>query len=258
MSDKKEKQFSRRDFLKTTGAATGGIIGGSLIGGFIGSGWASNDNEIVGSSEDTSGGDNASSNDNFAEARMFFSRQEDFDVLVAATETIFPEDDNGPGAIALGVPFFIDRQLAGNWGSNARDYMQGPFAEGEDTQGYQSPLTRGEIFLQGIRRIIDESVERFDHAFVELGEDARVEIIAAFEAGEIEMQGVSSSRFFQLLKQATLEGAYCDPLYGGNKNMDGWKMKGYPGSVMSYYNVIDQEEFEEMDQVALKDHMNSH
>lgn len=31
-----EKQFSRRDFLKTTGAATGGIIGGSLLGGFIG------------------------------------------------------------------------------------------------------------------------------------------------------------------------------------------------------------------------------
>lgn len=32
----KEKQFSRRDFLKTTGVATGGIIGGSLLGGLVG------------------------------------------------------------------------------------------------------------------------------------------------------------------------------------------------------------------------------
>ena len=34
--EKDEKVFSRRDFLKTTGAAAGGIAGGALLGGFTG------------------------------------------------------------------------------------------------------------------------------------------------------------------------------------------------------------------------------
>ena len=39
-------------------------------------------------------------------ARVFFGRFEDFIVLATATELIFPEDDNGPGAIGLDVPVF--------------------------------------------------------------------------------------------------------------------------------------------------------
>lgn len=70
-----------------------------------------------------------------------------------ATERIFPEDDFGPGAIGLGVPYFIDNQLAGSYGVNAREYMQAPFDVGEPTQGYQTPLIRQEVFLSGIRKL---------------------------------------------------------------------------------------------------------
>ena len=83
---------------------------------------------------------------------MFFRNEKDFSILSKATERIFPEDDLGPGAIGLDVPYFIDHQLAGNYGSNSKEYMQGPFDVGAPTQGYQSRLTRAEIFRQGIQK----------------------------------------------------------------------------------------------------------
>ena len=87
------------------------------------------------------------------EGFQFFQNQREFDVLSNATERIFPKDDLGPGAIELGVPYFIDRQLAGQYGSNTKEYMQGPFAVGAKTQGYQSRLTRASIFRQGIASV---------------------------------------------------------------------------------------------------------
>lgn len=62
--------------------------------------------------------------------------------------------------------------------------------------------------------------------------------------------------FFQELKQATMEGAYSDPLYGGNKDLEGWKMKEYPGAQMSYGQQIDSEEFvqTDLDMVSLIDY----
>ncbi|UZM99677.1 gluconate 2-dehydrogenase subunit 3 family protein [Lysinibacillus sp. MHQ-1] len=77
------------------------------------------------------------------EILVFYQRQQN---------VFFPEDDLGPGAIGLDVPYFIDHQLAGNYGSNSKEYMQGPFDVGTPTQGYQSRLTRAEIFRQGIQK----------------------------------------------------------------------------------------------------------
>lgn len=65
--------------------------------------------------------------------------QRDFNILSNATERIFPEDDLGPGAKGLDVPYFIDHQLAGQYGSNSKEYMHGPFAEGP-TQGVPKSL----------------------------------------------------------------------------------------------------------------------
>ena len=31
--------------------------------------------------------------------------------------------------------------------------------------------------------------------------------------------------------QATMEGLFADPIYGGNKNKAAWKMIGYPGVI---------------------------
>lgn len=240
----KPKNYSRRDFLKTTGIATGALIGGGLIGGLVGFN-ANNADENA-----TDKGTMNHEMDN-NQAFQFFQNQRDFDVLSNATERIFPKDDLGPGAIDLGVPYFIDRQLAGQYGSNTKEYMQGPFAVGAKTQGYQSRLTRASIFMQGIGKLEEEANNRFEKGFSSLEGEQMDEILTAFQNDEIPMTGVTSAFFFRLLRTATLEGAYADPMYGGNRNMGGWKMKEFPGHQMAYANVIEEEKFQKIEPKSL-------
>ncbi|HLR59087.1 MAG TPA: gluconate 2-dehydrogenase subunit 3 family protein [Pseudogracilibacillus sp.] len=232
---------TRRKFLKNTGIALGGVAGGSLLGGLLVS-QSGNKND--------SGVKESESQDDYSEARMFFTRFEDFVVLEQATERIYPEDDNGPGAIGLGVPYFIDKQLAGKWGVNAKDYRQGPFKDSNPTANTSS-LTRGDIFIIGLRKMNEVSQKKFNETFNKLEAEQQDEILTDFSNGDVKMKGIDSNHFFDLLLSTTLEGAYSDPMYGGNRNMEGWKMKEYPGSVASYTDMIEEKEFVKMDPISL-------
>ncbi|WP_411675152.1 gluconate 2-dehydrogenase subunit 3 family protein [Cohnella faecalis] len=187
---------------------------------------------------------------------MFFS-QEQFAVANAAAERIYPQDDNGPGAKALGVAFFIDHQLAGEWGFNGREYMSPPFYVGEKTQGYQGRLRRRELFEIGLKEIDNYSQTKFSKGFAELAAEQQDEVLKAFESDEVKLTTISASGFFRTLRSATLEGAYSDPLYGGNIDMNGWKMRNYPGNQMSYVSVIDKE-FTKIAPSSLQEHMATH
>src|SRR5262245_21916569 len=61
--------------------------------------------------------------------------------LSAAVDTFIPADELSPSGTDCGVVTFIDRQLAGAWGSGARLYRNGPFHKGKQEQGYQLALT---------------------------------------------------------------------------------------------------------------------
>lgn len=239
--DQSAKQVdpSRRKFIKSTGLVLGGLAGGTVLGGLF-------TNEFQSNKETSEPKEKAPAE----EARMFFTRFEDFVVLEQTTERIYPEDDNGPGAIGLGVPYFIDKQLAGNWGVNAKDYRQGPFQEPDPTADMSS-LTRGDIFIIGLRKINEESQKRFKETFNNIEAEQQDEILTDFAHGDVDMKGIASNRFFDLLRSATLEGAYSDPMYGGNRNMEGWKMKEFPGSVASYADMIEEKEFIRMDPISL-------
>lgn len=263
-----EDTVSRRRFMKNTGMVAGGVVGGSLLGGLLTRQFQSN--EEAQTKSDVA---------DFQEARMFFSRDEDFAILTAATERLFPEDENGPGAIELGVPYFIDKQLAGSWGTNAKEYMRDPFLQNEEvhehqhkdsdqdksgphtsvkpptpTPRYQSRMNRGEVFLVGIRKIEDVSQENFDEKFINLKEEEQDEVLQMFENGDVDIDGIASVTFFNLLLQTTIEGAFADPLYGGNKNMMGWKMKEFPGPRVSYADQVEEEEFIVLEQQSLRDY----
>lgn len=250
MSEEKDKNISRRDFLKTSGIATGTLIGGGLIGGFVGYGMRKTQTAPNTKSK------KAIHNFTSPKGRMFFKNNLEFDILSQATERIFPKDDLGPGAIELGVPYFIDNQLAGNYGSNAREYMQGPFVVGAPTQGYQSSLTRAEAYRLGIAMLEKEAQTRFKKSFVDLEGNQMDEILTSFQKGEVKMTGITSGFFFGMLRAATLQGAYSDPIYSGNNNMDGWRMKGFPGHQMAYLNVIDSKKFQKIEpqSLAVMDH----
>lgn len=226
---------TRRRFIKNTGFAVGGIAGGSLLGGLF-------TNQFS-----TDKGTKPATDENRAqlqEARTFFSRKEDFETLAAVTERIFPEDDQGPGAIELGVPYFIDKQLTGAWGINHDDYTKGPFEpQASDTHGPQEKLNRGEMFLNGLRRMQEISQEKNDEKFINLEGEQQDEILQSFESGDAKVKGMRSDSFFELLRTTTLEGVYADPAYGGNKDMQAWSMIEYPGPRMGWADEIENEDF---------------
>lgn len=247
MADKKEKaDLSRRRFLKNSGYVAGGVVGGGILGSLLGV------NLDGGSEQASAPGEEVQKYNN---ALMYFTKHQDFQTLADATERIYPEDDNGPGAIKLDVPYFIDHQLAGAYGNNSREYMQGPFKKGTAYQGYQTRLKRHEIFMQGIHELEKQSQKEFDTSFTDLEGEQQDDILKKFENDDIDMKAVKSSDFFKLLLSATLAGVYSDPLYGGNADMAGWKMKEYPGSQMSYKNEIEEEDFIEMEPQALNSHL---
>lgn len=232
---------SRRRFMKNSGLVVGGVAGGSLLGGLLTNQFKS-DNSAPAKKEDKKV--------EYSEARMFFERYEDFAVLEQATERILPEGPSGPGAIELGVPYFIDKQMAGRWGANATDYRQGPFLT-TDPPVEQTSLNRGQVIITGIRKMNEESNKRFDVTFDKAEEDQQIEILQDFESSKVALRGVNAGSMFQLLRELTMEGAYSDPLYGGNRNMAGWEMQEFPGAVPSYADVIEDEDFVKKTPVSL-------
>src|SRR5699024_1751854 len=146
------------------------------------------------------------------------------------------------------------KQLAGPFGSNKFDYMKGPVQEVKIASSYQTLMTRGEVIIEGLRKLNDESNKRHETKFPDLEGEQQDELLTAMEAGEIELQGVKSTTFFNLLRQLTIEGVYADPLYGGNKDMMGWKMKEHPGIRAGYSDLIEEEEFQIVQQMSLKDY----
>jgi len=239
--------LSRRKFIKNSGIAVGGLAAGGVIGSVIP--WRKNTE----TSEQQKAGHETKGTKNYNQALMNFTKAE-FAVVDAASERIFPKDDNGPGASELGVAFYIDHQLAGSYGFNARDYMEPPFFHGEDVQGYQGRLKRREIFKIGIRELQNYSHQQFDKGFTKLTEDEQDTVLKDFQEDKVKLATISTSGFFELLRSATLEGLYSDPLYGGNVDMDGWRMKNYPGNVMSYKDIIEKD-FQEIEPSSLQDHM---
>ena len=51
---------------------------------------------------------------------------------------------------------------------------------------------------------------------------------------------IEKTLFFSLLRQNTVEGMFCDPMHGGNIDMVGWQLIGFPGPRMSNYDEVDQ------------------
>lgn len=255
--EKTETTIDRRTFLKQTGLVVGGVIGGGIVGGLIGNAIANPEPQVEVRTETQTVEKVVEKTvvADYGQALQFFS-QEQFEVVQAAMERIFPADENGPGAKDLGAAFFLDHQLASLWGVNGKEYMSGPFYKGEATQGYQSHLTRQEIYIMAIKGIQEWSQKQYGKKFTELTEAQQDEVLTALQKGEVDtFQGYPAASFFSMLRTNTLEGVYSDPLYGGNKDMGGWKMKKYPGSQMSYAQYIEQDGVPEIEPMSLKSHL---
>ena len=159
--------------------------------------------------------------------------------ITAAVARLIPKDELGPGAVEAGVPDFIDNQLAGDYGKATRWYMQGPWANGEATQGYQTRMTPAALYRTAIREI-DEAVDKAHHGalFTKL-EAADQELwLARLEKGDVHLPTADAKTFFTMLLQNTKEGFWSDPIYGGNRDMVGWKLIGFPGARYDHRDFV--------------------
>lgn len=158
----------------------------------------------------------------------------------AIVTRLIPSDETGPGAREAHVTEFIDHQLAGFYGRGQRWYMQGPFSEGTDEQGYQSQYPPAELYRRAITALDGYCRNRFDgRRFAELSAEEQDTILGAMEESEIELEDVPASLFFGLVLENAIEGFFCDPIYGGNRDMTGWKLVGFPGARYDYRDYLD-------------------
>jgi len=154
--------------------------------------------------------------------------------IEAAVARLIPKDELGPGALEAGVPRFIDRQLAGPYGQGDHFNLQRPMPKGTPTQGWQmgSPA---EVYRAAIPQVNRWAADAKGKPLAQLSEAEQDEVLKALEKGEAQLKGaVDAKPFFQLLLQNTLEGFFADPIYGGNRDMAGWRLIGFPGARYDY------------------------
>ena len=160
--------------------------------------------------------------------------------FAAAVDTFIPADEFSPSGSDCGLVVFIDRQLAGAWGSGAKMYRSGPFQKGKPEQGYQLPLTPRQFFAAGIAAANEWSRKSYGKDFDRLAPKEREAALKVLESGKAELPEFNGKQFFEALLTITMEGFFADPIYGGNRNKAGWKMVGYPGLPAVYNNLIDE------------------
>jgi gluconate 2-dehydrogenase gamma chain len=162
----------------------------------------------------------------------------EFELVTAMGETLWPTDELGPGARALGVGYYIDGQLAGGWGNGQRFYLNGPFFTPTDSgHGFQIPMTPAQIYRAFLPAIDQYARTKYGGPYETLDAATQTKLMTDLRAGtpSVALAGstaFTSADFFIMFRQNVLEGMLADPSYGGNREMAGWRYVGFPGNPM--------------------------
>lgn len=221
-------EFSRRTILKATGA-----LGATML-----------PVEITAATQTEAGSPtamppNAMRQQQSPATTYLFFNSDEAAFIEAAVARLIPSDDKWPGAIEAAVPNYIDKQMAGAWGAGERLYRSGPWQQGAPSQGYQLPFTPAELFHTALAAINKELADA-KTPFEEMSAEQQDSYLRQLEAGGKDLGGVPSAEFFAELWEATIEGFFADPVYGGNRDMVAWQMIGFPGAYASYYELVDK------------------
>jgi hypothetical protein len=176
----------------------------------------------------------------------------------ALTARILPGTADDPGAHEAGVVIYIDNMLAYSEGFNESTYREPPYAqlytgdtppdedEGFETvwvsageierYGFQSVLSPREVYRLGVIAVDAYAQSKHEQPFVALNEEQQNTIIEEMVNGDAKQgfEQISAPSFFAVLRRHTAEGMFSDPAYGGNRNMVGWQLIGYPGAQRAY------------------------
>lgn len=167
----------------------------------------------------------------------FFNNNEVI-LMDSLVDLIIPPDELSIGAKEAGCTLFIDRQLSGDFGKATTVYRLGPVVEGLPQQGPQFKDTPAERYRLGLAAIGNVAKKQYQKEFHQLEEEQQIEMLQSIENGTLALPGLNGQAFFAMLIQNVREGFFADPLYGGNKDMAGWKMLGFPGARYDYREEI--------------------
>lgn len=129
--------------------------------------------------------------------------------LEAICARLIPSDAEFPGAKEARAADYIDRSLADFLAPSHKAYVAGLAA----VDAY-AKSSKGAAFT----------------ALPPADQDA---VLTALEKNAATGFTPNSAAFFNLVRNHTLQGTFCDPAYGGNANFVGWDMIGYPGLRMA-------------------------
>lgn len=176
------------------------------------------------------------------EAPLMFFNDREAGFLRAAVDRLIPPDDRWPGAADAGIVTYIDRQLASSWGAGAKMYLAGPWVPDAPTeQGYQLRFTPAELYRIALAETDAAVMRTHDgRSFAELGGEEMDTVLKALESGDLQLPSLPAPVFFETLLANTIEGWFADPVHGGNRDMAGWRMVGFPGAYAQYIDVVEQ------------------
>jgi gluconate 2-dehydrogenase gamma chain len=157
----------------------------------------------------------------------------------AIADRLIPPDQSGPGGREGDCAVFIDRQLAGSYGDARRLYMRPPFANGTPSQGPQSPIVPKERYRASLAALGEYCKAAFaGKGFVALTDAQQDQVLKGLETGGIGLNDGSGKAFFEQILVDTITGFFADPIYGGNRDMAGWKLIGFPGARYDYRDHV--------------------
>jgi gluconate 2-dehydrogenase gamma chain len=171
---------------------------------------------------------------------VFFTPEEGA-VVEALVDRLIPPDAETPGGKDCGCAVFIDRQLAGAYGSASGLYMSPPFLPATPEQGLQEASAPAQLYRRMLAALAQYcratyAGKRFD----QLPDSEKDRIITGMENGSLQLQGTVAKPFFLVLLQDTRQGFFADPLYGGNRDMAAWEMIGFPGARYDYRDWVER------------------
>jgi gluconate 2-dehydrogenase gamma chain len=174
-------------------------------------------------------------------------------LLSAIALAMIPADGNGPSATDAGVVYFIDRQLATDYGKSAHMYMEGPFVPPNQTG---TITVDGITYTGGSTLVTIESGMQYQYhnnfrEFFRYGLDAFETYCNSAYGGNFEtlsaanqtaaltdlynnkptsFNSITPQDFFYELFVMVWSGYFMDPLYGGNVGMASWVFSGFNGT----------------------------
>ena len=181
---------------------------------------------------------------------LFFAPDE-LAFVRAAMDALIPPSDAGPSATEAAAHVYLDRALMTVYGAGEGWFLEGPYAQGEQTQGYQLPLTPAELYRAGIEEAEAWSRGTYGGALADLDAPTRAEAMGAMQSGDAALATIPAPLFFGTLWFDTQVGYFADPIYGGNKDMAAWRMLGFPGAYSEMREFVGQRTPVEIEPVSL-------